>query len=920
MIPDGMEKVVCVSNAKVPIVKMWDPKLDLACDMNVNNTLALENTRMVKTYIQIDPRVRELAMIIKHWTKQRILNDAGKSSLLLAFLACLTYSLAFGGTLSSYTWICMIINFLQTRNPPVLPNLQSRPHNRLPRPNGPESSFADDLDALRDFGEKNKETVGELLFGFFRFYGYEFDYENLVISVRQGMHISKTEKMWHLAVNNRLCVEEPFNTYRNLGNTADDTSFRGLHLELRRAFDLISQANLKECCEQYVFPEVTISERIFEKPAATKKPVLRSASQSNRGGRGNHRGGRNNNHQNGRNTSSNRRSSSSGHFDNPPGFIPGAPLPLSHQEAWLQRQAQAQLHNDLYTTYSVLQAQENNLRLQLYSQSQQQYLQVQGHAYAQSQGSSQGNSSGTKQQGERVRTSSFDQPPLSAPIRPDLYYYVPYQTSMYGYQTSNTNPSSPSLSHAVPELRRSVHRSSITNGSNNNGQAAGSLRSHSQPASRSNQSQLNMQAAGLVNHGLGVYQALRQANGVPRSHSIADENVDSSVDPSLATVSSSPEDNTPKEYVGYYVNDSALAQPYRQSLMPMAIPAYKQGGRRRESQEFAQSIMDRIKRPSRSPSPLGHDRSYSIGTIPGHTASMPIRQSMSSTNLKDFTQAPAVVGSNVPAPISIPQWQASMCEGSLSEDFGTELGSTSLESSSQFSTGGSDVGGDKRFLGHVTSKDLQPEARVNTPMVVNGSNPVTSEPLAEIKLPTQNGVSSTPTVFQNGFKASEYTNGNGSLRSSPSRSKPARQMPNGGVPSIDIGLSQIQMMHEDLPYLSPVYETRTPSPRTIRKFEPVLEPRINGTSSKNSNDLSRLPQLAIKGVANGHEVKSSLSLSPLKLNGHTRGSKSEGGNSNAWQKAGNKKKKGISAESTSSGNGQPLSEKPPRKESERRGG
>lgn len=74
---------MCVSNAKVPIVKMWDPKLDLACDMNVNNTLALENTRMVKTYIQVDPRVRELAMIIKHWTKQRILNDAGKSSLLL---------------------------------------------------------------------------------------------------------------------------------------------------------------------------------------------------------------------------------------------------------------------------------------------------------------------------------------------------------------------------------------------------------------------------------------------------------------------------------------------------------------------------------------------------------------------------------------------------------------------------------------------------------------------------------------------------------------------------------------------------------------------------------------------------------------------------------------------------------------------
>lgn len=72
-----MEKVICVATAKVPIVKIRDPDLGLDCDMNVNNTLALENTRMIKTYVQIDPRVRPLAMIIKHWTKRRIVNDAG---------------------------------------------------------------------------------------------------------------------------------------------------------------------------------------------------------------------------------------------------------------------------------------------------------------------------------------------------------------------------------------------------------------------------------------------------------------------------------------------------------------------------------------------------------------------------------------------------------------------------------------------------------------------------------------------------------------------------------------------------------------------------------------------------------------------------------------------------------------------------
>lgn len=68
-------------HAKVPIVKFWDPELRLACDMNVNNTLALENTRMIKTYVEIDHRVRPLAMIVKHWTRRRILNDAGTLSI-----------------------------------------------------------------------------------------------------------------------------------------------------------------------------------------------------------------------------------------------------------------------------------------------------------------------------------------------------------------------------------------------------------------------------------------------------------------------------------------------------------------------------------------------------------------------------------------------------------------------------------------------------------------------------------------------------------------------------------------------------------------------------------------------------------------------------------------------------------------------
>ena len=373
----------------------------------------------------------------------------------------------------------MIINFLQTRNPKILPNLQQPPLYDPSSSNDKGLKFNDDLKSLQGFGRDNKESLGDLLFGFFRRYGHEINYEREVVSVREGGLISKQSKKWHLLQNNRLGVEEPFNIERNLGNTADDNAFRGIHLELRRAFDLVSQGRLAECCEEYEFP--THEEKFWSKPPSQPRPILtRSQSQSGRpvkGGSSNGKGASSG--QRNRSGTSNRRASSAAAMNKMPMY-----QPVVNGDRNLSSN---QIHDHLFHHYQMLQQQEQQLRLQMHqraqatlhaqvtAQIQQQPLQVYPVPYAQ-----QANSDSHR------RHSNVEPPPLSAPLRSVQAYYFPVpaleQSPIHSLSPSlpasqnTTSPSSPSQASAqlVPaDMRRSAHRSTAADNA--------ALRSHSQP-------------------------------------------------------------------------------------------------------------------------------------------------------------------------------------------------------------------------------------------------------------------------------------------------------------------------------------------------------------------------------------------------------------------------------------------------------
>ncbi|KAJ3105770.1 hypothetical protein HDU97_007590 [Phlyctochytrium planicorne] len=270
----GMKDVKMLTRARVPIVKMRDPVTGIRCDVGFQNNLAIFNTRLLKTYSQIDPRFRELVFIVKYWSKRRNINEP------------------YFGTLSSYCYVLMIIHLLQIRG--VLPCLQRicpdgstavpapvHPvlYGQQPGPGVPpvvevdgyDVYFYDNLAELPNHWQsKNTESLGELIVAFFKYYSAEFPYVHGVASVRAGRVLSKEEKGWtkerqqelnrNGGIKDRFWLfEDPFEVSHNIGRPVDKETLYEVRGEFIRSSKFLCAGScgenvLGKICEKQTAP------------------------------------------------------------------------------------------------------------------------------------------------------------------------------------------------------------------------------------------------------------------------------------------------------------------------------------------------------------------------------------------------------------------------------------------------------------------------------------------------------------------------------------------------------------------------------------------------------------------------------------------------------------------------------------------
>ena len=276
----------------------------------------------------------------------------------------------------------------------------------------------------------------------------------------------------------------------------------------------------------------------------------------------------------------------------------------SSREHPLQAQYERlRLHDRLFNEFQLLQQREHELRL----------IQAQRELEAQVAHASR-NGLSMPHQGTPAQLPPIPKNhhiPLTAPIRSGQYFYPFAYPQVQGtpQQNIHTQPSSPSMKPMQPDLRRSVHRSSAAESAQ-----AANHRSHSQPARPLPVNVAVPAAPPLPLNGAAFlqYQQLRQQqlyNPIEQGRYRHAE-VPMYQDPRWLAMDRPLEEDVPKEYVGYWVNDSPPPpRPYRDDAR---LPTYQDlHSRIRGVPQNFSRLRDTSRSPSPSPALPFRDRAYS---------------------------------------------------------------------------------------------------------------------------------------------------------------------------------------------------------------------------------------------------------------------------------------------------------------------
>lgn len=212
--------IMFICSSKIPIVKFIDRKTKLRCDISIYNELAVYNTHLLNAYSRIDKRVKILGCAMKNLAKKACINDTAQR------------------TLSSYSYVLMVLFYLQQVEPPVIPVLQELYDSNGQKPKhiveNEDVWFYDNIEDLGNVWNgtgKNQQSVGELWTRLLEFYTTKFDFRHFISISQKGLLTELKTVSSSMLFN----IQDPFIKNLNLGSRMSGDMSRRTLKALQRA-------------------------------------------------------------------------------------------------------------------------------------------------------------------------------------------------------------------------------------------------------------------------------------------------------------------------------------------------------------------------------------------------------------------------------------------------------------------------------------------------------------------------------------------------------------------------------------------------------------------------------------------------------------------------------------------------------------
>lgn len=219
-----------IFGAKVPILKFNHVSTGIECDLSINNTNGIPNSRLTRIYCEFDQRVHIVVKYLRNILKQAGLLQGDQ------------------GCLNSYSIILMVIAFFQSQEEPILPNLQkdnnegsllfyATTKNKFGKVQCKEVKYnlSESLDQVKEkFKFNNTKSVSQLVLEFLDFYFLTPKTAESRVDISKGGFTSEPTDEYSF-----LDIVEPFTSDARVAMGCRKSSPHPLAYQ-RFAFDFIS--------------------------------------------------------------------------------------------------------------------------------------------------------------------------------------------------------------------------------------------------------------------------------------------------------------------------------------------------------------------------------------------------------------------------------------------------------------------------------------------------------------------------------------------------------------------------------------------------------------------------------------------------------------------------------------------------------